>query len=642
MMKPLKVLLVEDNPDDAELIIRQLHQAGFTLDCHRVETERDYLTELARQPDIILSDYSLPQFNGLQAMELLRDSGRNIPFILISGTVGEDVAVTAMKHGATDYLLKDRVVRLGSAVERALREGRLRAEQRAALDALRASEERYRMLIEDARDAVFIVALDKTIVTLNHAFETLTGFSRADWLGREFMPLVHPEDLPRALNYFGRVTKELESTQVELRIRTHNGGVVTLEFTVSPQLRNGALVGVMGIGRDLSERRQLEHQLRQSQKMEAIGQLASGVAHDFNNILTVISGHAELLRISGELSGEDQDAAEQIAQATVRAANLTRQLLAFSRKQVIQPQVFDFNEVVGNLTKMLQRVLGEKVVLRLEYSARPALGYGDVGMMEQILMNLTINARDAMPQGGELLVSVSRKSLGEDAVQISSRLTPGEYAHLAVADTGTGIPPEILPRIFEPFFTTKDAGKGTGLGLATVYGIVQQHQGAITVESEVGRGTVFHLYLPLASVTAAEVAADTAPAADRGGTETILLVEDDATVRLLSRNVLARRGYTILEAQSAAEALEVWQTCGRPVHLVVADVMMPGNMDGHELVSGLQQRHPELRAIYTSGYSADILGRDFELRDGVNFLQKPYSPQQLLRTVRAALDQAPA
>jgi nitrogen-specific signal transduction histidine kinase/CheY-like chemotaxis protein len=396
-----------------------------------------------------------------------------------------------------------------------------------------------------------------------------------------------------------------------------------------------------GIVMDITERRQLGEQLRQSQKMEAIGQLAGGVAHDFNNILTVIHGHASLLLVDKSMSKSAARSAQQIAQAAERAAGLTRQLLTFSRRQVMQPKRLDLNEVVSNMTMMLGRILGEDIALQLNYWPHPAFILADASMIEQVLLNLVVNARDAMPKGGQLVVKITTSRIDEDRQPYQPESRPGEFVCLAVTDTGCGIKPEDLRRIFEPFFTTKEVGKGTGLGLATVYGIVNQHKGWIEVDSEPGKGSSFRVFLPAAKETAAvQAEAKAAPAAVRGGSETILVVEDEVAVRELVCSVLGSHGYKILHAETGVKALEIWQANKRKIDLLLTDLVMPDRLNGRELAEKLRAERPRLKVIFTSGYSADVVGKDLVLQRGLHYLQKPYDPRKLALTVRDCLDSA--
>lgn len=385
------------------------------------------------------------------------------------------------------------------------------------------------------------------------------------------------------------------------------------------------------------ERHNLETQLRQAQKMESVGQLAGGIAHDFNNILTVIQGHGSLLTMTGNLSDNAKESAQQISLAAERAANLTRQLLTFSRRQIMQPKNLDLNEVVNNMTKMLRRLLGEDVTLHVSYTPAIPLVHADPGMMEQILLNLSVNSRDAMPKGGRLFINTSVVTVDETYSQQVPEALAGEYVCLTVKDTGTGIAPEVLPHIFEPFFTTKDVGKGTGLGLATVYGIVQQHRGWIETTSTVHKGTTFQIFFPAVAAAHAENEEE-ADQIIRGGNETILLVEDEPPLRILVRSVLERYGYRVLEAASGLAALVAWEQHKGQIHLLLTDMVMPHGVSGRELANKLLEEKPDLKVIYSSGYSLAVVGRDMVLQEGLNFLQKPYHPRKLAQAIRECLD----
>jgi CheY-like chemotaxis protein len=342
--------------------------------------------------------------------------------------------------------------------------------------------------------------------------------------------------------------------------------------------------------------------------------------------------------VDTELDETNARSAQRIAQAAERAAGLTRQLLTFSRRQLIQPRRLDMNKIVGNMTDMLGRILGEDVAVELNYSASPATVEADAGMMEQVLLNLAVNARDAMPRGGRLMVRISIEDVDEDHLQQHPEARAGQFASVSVSDNGCGIPGENLPRIFEPFFTTKEVGKGTGLGLATVYGIVKQHGGWVEVESAVGKGSTFRVYIPYAGQLQPQAEKDTTKIIVRGGTETILLVEDEKPVCELVASVLEKHGYKVLQAGSGAEAMDVWRPHRDEIHLLLTDLIMPGGMNGRELAETLWIERPELKVIFSSGYSADIVGKDFKIEPGLNFLQKPYHPQTLALAVRKCLD----
>jgi nitrogen-specific signal transduction histidine kinase/ActR/RegA family two-component response regulator len=395
---------------------------------------------------------------------------------------------------------------------------------------------------------------------------------------------------------------------------------------------------VLSLFRDITAQKRLEEQFRQSQKMEAIGQLAGGVAHDFNNLLTVIQGHASMLREAPGLDRGCARSAEQIGEAAERAASLTRQLLTFSRRQVMQPRCLDLNEVVSNMTKMLSRILGEDIILQLSYSSVPACVHADASMIEQVLLNLAVNSRDAMPKGGQLTIRIAVTDISGAHVTDSPEALPGRFVCLHAIDTGCGISAENLRRIFEPFFTTKEIGKGTGLGLATVYGIVNQHHGWVEAESEPGKGSTFRVYLPSTSEGRDTDDENAAKIPVRGGTETILVVEDEWSVRELVCHLLKAKGYRVLQADSGAKALDVWKSTTEQIDLVLTDLVMPDRVNGRELAERLWAEKPSLKVIFTSGYSADVVGRDFVARSGLNYLQKPYHPNQLAVVVRDCLD----
>jgi len=385
------------------------------------------------------------------------------------------------------------------------------------------------------------------------------------------------------------------------------------------------------------ERKLIEEQLRQSQKMEAVGQLAGGVAHDFNNLLSIIAGHANVLLMDSELGADRLDSAKQISTAAMRAAELTRQLLAFSRKQVLQVRPVNLNDTITNVTRMLQRVIGEDIRLEQQLSRELPVIRADEGMLEQVLLNLVVNARDAMPRGGRLVIRTDSVKLEQDYTRQNPEASPGDFVRLTVADTGCGIPPEVLPHIFEPFFTTKEVGKGTGLGLATVYGIARQHNGWVEVKTKAGAGTDFRVYLPVSPQPGSQLLHEEQSQV-QGGNETIFLVEDDAAVRGTTRHILRRFGYKVIEATSGAEALKLWSELQGKVDLVLTDIVMPDGVTGKELADQLRAKQPDLKVVFTSGYTMNLAGLETELREGVNFLQKPYPIRVLAKVLRDCLD----
>ncbi|MEX2581447.1 MAG: PAS domain S-box protein [Verrucomicrobiales bacterium] len=508
-----------------------------------------------------------------------------------------------------------------------------------AEEAVRHSEERYRSLVEGARDSIFTISPEGVVTSLNLAFEEITGWAREHWIGKAFPGIVEADDLPKAMEYFKQVLGGENPASFELDLVAPEGSSVPMELTVTPQYRDGDVVGVLGIGRDIRERRQLEGELRRIQKLDSIGRLAAGIAHDYNNILSVQQGCVSLLLMEEDLPPIVTEMLQPIADATDRAAALTRQLLLFSRKQVMEFRQLNVNDVVTNLGKMLERILGADVSLRLSCSDALPPVHADPGMIEQAVMNLAVNARDAMPSGGALEIATELITIGEAEAHATHEARPGEFVRLRVTDTGGGMSPEIRDQIFEPFFTTKEVGKGTGLGLSNVHGIAKQHRGWVEFDSEPGAGSCFRIFLPVAAPGdhgsfEADVEAEV-----RGGNETILVAEDEKPLLLMIQTALERHGYRVLTAETGAEALQAWQDHPGRVDLVLTDLVMPGGMTGMELARRLRGEDPDLRIVFMSGYSADLAGKELSLAAGTTFLQKPFALEKLARSLRACLDQ---
>jgi two-component system, cell cycle sensor histidine kinase and response regulator CckA len=504
-------------------------------------------------------------------------------------------------------------------------------------DALRQSEERYRALVEGARDLIFSLDLQGRIVTLNPAFETMTGFRRDAWIGRPFLDVIAEESRPDARQAFERVVRTDQRPTSLFRVLTSEGPTRIGEFTGTPQLKNGHVVGLLGVCRDVTERATLEQQLRQSSRMEAVGQLAGGIAHDFNNLLTVIIGSTELMLSDMPADSPWRADAQEIRASAARAAMLTRQLLAFSRRQMLAPRRIDLNSLVTGAVGMLRRLIGEHIALEVKLDPSPGAVRADPGQLEQVIVNLAVNARDAMPSGGRLTVATT--TLRNDApVSVgAAEVPPGEWAVIEVRDTGTGMTPDVLAHAFEPFFTTKPQGKGTGLGLASAYGVIKQSQGFIGVESTPGAGTTFRIYLPHTTDPAEPEPAAAARKAPPRGSETVLLVEDELTVRAVARVALTRQGYRVLEAAGGQEALSLTATGTGTIDLLLTDVVMPG-MSGPELAERLTGRRPGLRVLYMSGYTDEAVVKEGRLARGAPLLVKPFTPEDLARKVREVLD----
>jgi signal transduction histidine kinase len=393
---------------------------------------------------------------------------------------------------------------------------------------------------------------------------------------------------------------------------------------------------------EMAERARTEEALRQSQKMEALGRLAGGIAHDFNNLLTVIRGYVDSLLAENHQPPDTLEALQEIDQATDRAAKLTSQILMFSRKKRLQPQVLDLNDVIAGLGKLLRRVLGENIALQFQANARPLPVYADPVMMEQVLLNLVTNARDAMPQGGRLTIDAREVEIGEAQARSNPQSRLGSFACIRVTDTGNGIAPAALPHLFDPFFTTKEPGKGTGLGLATVQGIVEQHGGWIEVENEPGRGARFSFFIPVSTAKPGLTAEAWPKVTTPGGTETILLVEDEPVVHRLAHKILQRLGYQVFDASTGQEALSIWNEHAAKIDLLLTDMVMPGDLSGRKLAQTLQAQNNRLKVIYTTGYSAEALNLECPLEEGLNFIPKPYTPENLVHTVRRCLDETSA
>ena len=510
-----------------------------------------------------------------------------------------------------------------------------------AQDALGESEANYRSLAEKSPDAILLHRYAKIVYANPAALKLLREKSLEGLLGLSIFDLVPPENCEIIRRRIEVATGGGSTSPLEQKILRRDGSVVDVEAISVPFTYKG-VPSVQTIACDITERKHLEQQLRQAQKMEAIGLLAGGVAHDFNNLLAVIRGSSEFLMLApDQFSAETRECLNQITTASERGAGLTRQLLAFSRKQVMQPAPILLNGAVSDLAKMLKRVIGKQIDLKCRYEPQLPFVQADPGMIEQVLINLAINSRDAMPRGGQLLIATEVVDLDEARAHANPEARPGKFACIIVKDAGTGIPPEDLPRIFEPFFTTKELGRGTGLGLATVYGIVKQHQGWIEVSSQPGEGSTFTIFLPAIPKPVAKPSESTAEPPLPGGTETILLVEDDYSVRLITRRVIEARGYKVYEAASAREALDTWRGREQEIALLLSDVVMPEGITGRELAEEMRASHPGLRVILMSSYNADVISKDrnFFRLNRMFYLQKPWLARTLLETLRRCLDE---
>ena len=630
MTDALRLLMVEDSEADAEILARELKRAGFAVDFARVQTAADLNAALDRGTwDIIVGDNSMPEFSGTEALAIVRARGLDIPFIFVSGTMGEDLAVTALEAGAGDALAKSDLRRLVPVIRRELRES---VDRRARRD----TEAAYSALVEQAPVGIYRSTPAGRFTAVNAALVRILGYSsHAAVLGLDMARDVYadPEERRRLVEqdtYTNQVYEELEATW-----KKQDGTRIRVQLSVRAQRDpTGTVEYYEAFVRDITNQRQLETQLAQAQKMEAVGRLAGGVAHDFNNLLTVILSYSELLLEDLPSRSADRDDVTQIRKAAQGASELTRQLLAFSRQQVLQPKVVDLNAAVSGIERLLARVLREDIKLKCTLSGDAGTIRVDPGQLEQVIMNLAVNARDAMPNGGLLTIETANVDLDEAYLHGHPLAKPGRYVMLAVTDTGTGMDAATQARIFEPFFTTKDIGKGTGLGLATVQGIVQQSGGFIWVYSEPDHGTVFKIYLPRAdeAVSPADAELDQ----DTRGTETVLVVEDVTAVRAVTREMLRRHGYQVLEAADGSAALQVAAAHGAPIHLLLTDVVMP-DVNGPDLANRLTAVRPEMKVLFMSGYTDDAVVRHGILSEGIAYLQKPFTPRVLAGKVRSVL-----
>lgn len=612
---PLRVLLVEDSEDDAMLVLRELRAHGYEPDVHRVETASETRSALeAEDWDLVLSDFTLPTFSAPEALKVVREHDGDIPFIIISGAIGEETAVTALKSGADDFVIKGNLARLVPAIQRGLREAAARRQHREATRALSERDELLRALVEASPAGIVMVSHDGHVRIRNHAANALLGkLENGDaGSGRRELPGFR-EIVERALSG--------ESVQDRRLSQQVDGGALELEVSAAPiRAPSSGVAGAVVIAIDVSHRAELEEQLRQSQKMEAVGQLAGGVAHDFNNILTAISGYADFLLNDLPAEGTLRSDAEEIRKAADRGSALTRQLLTLSRKQVVSPEHLDLGMVIVGLEKMLRRVVGEDLVFEVQ-APEDLPVHADRGQIEQILMNLVVNARDAMPGGGTVSIRGARvhDPVGDDPCVL-----------LEVADTGSGIPPEVLDRVLEPFFTTKEAGRGTGLGLSIVHGIVVQSGGRLVIDSEFGKGTRVGIYLPLHEAPPLQTPALARPsAAEPERSATILVVEDDESIRTVTVRALRDAGFRVLEAENGEAALREAQEAGGAVDLVLLDVIMP-RLNGPSTAAALREEHGISRILYMSGYTGDALAQHGGADVRRNLIAKPFGQRELI------------
>ena len=635
-MDSVRVLMVEDTDSDAALIRRELDRLDPRPEIHQVKTRVALEAALeGYAPHIILCDHNIPGFGGPEALALAQRALPDVPFILVTGSLDEETAVAYLKAGATDYILKDRLVRLGPAVLDAL----TRASQRQAL---RRHERLLHQIIDANPSLIFVKNWDGRFVLVNQATAEIYGTTVDQLIGKtdaDFNPSA------QEVAHFLRNDREVMASGrpklvAEERVTNPQTNQTRWFQTIKIPMRMPGEDSptMLGVATEITERKLLEEQLLQSQKMEAIGQLAGGVAHDFNNILTAIVGYTDLL--SAEVSGNDRqlEDLEEIRKAARRAAALTRQLLAFSRKQVLELRNIDLNDVVLNLDKMLRSLISENIELKTDLADDLAAARADPNQIEQVIMNLAINARDAMPDGGTVVIETRNATLDDAYAAQHVSVNPGEYVMLAVSDTGCGMDERTKSRIFEPFFTTKPAGRGTGLGLSTVYGIVKQTGGNIWLYSEPGKGTTFKVYLPAIAALPEDIGRVAPAEAAPRGAGTVLVVEDDEQLRRLTHRALDAHGYTVLVADRGATALDISRRHKGDIDLLLTDVIMP-DTNGRKLAETIRAARPGLRVLYMSGYPDGAIASHGMLEPGVAYLAKPFTTEAITRKVREVLEE---
>jgi PAS domain S-box-containing protein len=758
MPRPLQVLIVEDNPYDADVLVEQLRQNDFEPLWTRVDSERAYVEALRPDLDVIISDFSLPQFNGLRALELLKVKGYDLPFIIVSGVIDAETAVEAIKAGASDYLMKDRPERLAAAVSQALERRHLRRGYILAEQAAEEGERKFRLLFDGAEDSIYILYngifvdcnakglrmygrtwdqivghtpdefspaqqpdgsnsremaigivtramggeaqsfewtslhsngdpvvsdvslnrlemngkiylmaisrditerrktedrltelaalldkaqdaivardLDSNIIFWNKGAERLYGWTKEEVLGRNITDFIYQD--PALFEMARRWVIDNGEWTGELHHLTRDRRELMIEarWTLLRD-RNGQPKSILAINTDVTDKREIESQLMRSQRMESIGTLAGGIAHDLNNILTPILTSIEILKLT-ETNPRAREILGTIEASSKRGADIVRQVLSFARgikgeRVEVQPK-----RLVKDLETLIRETFPKNIQLQLSVPNKCWSVLGDPTQLHQVLLNLAVNARDAMPDGGRLTIGVKNTTLNESECVKYLGADPGPYLVFTIADSGTGIYPDTMDKIFEPFYTTKDVGKGTGLGLSTVIAILKSHGGFVEVDSAVERGTIFHVFLPAMAAAPRTDEADSLTSIQRGSGETILLVDDEPSILTVTGDTLEAFGYEVLSAHDGTEAIELYRKHGDTISLVLTDMTMP-NMDGPTTIRHLLEINPEVKIIASSGFMTSEGASRISTAKMKNFLAKPYSAEALLRTVRMAL-----
>ena len=625
-LEGIRALLVEDSPSDARVLTELIrdHPAGH-LNLDHVDTLRGAFDRLSQDHyDVVLLDLHLPDSNGIETVARMHTEVPRIPIVVLTGLDDEGLAVKSVRAGAQDYLVKGHVD--GDLLIRSLRYA---SERGRAVEALERREEHYRSLIENSLDLISILNPDGTIRYASPSHERVLGYSMDELVGQNALSFVHPEDRAAVKT---RIEDPEEGATMQFRFLHKDKSWRVIE---SSGRNLGHLAGVRGVvvnSRDVTERKRLEEELHHAQRLEAVGRLAGGVAHDFNNLLMVITGYSQMLLDNASPADPARADLEQVVKAAGRATELTRQLLAFSRRQVVRPVLVDLNLLIQDMERMLTRVVGPEIELSVGLAPALQAVCADAGQIEQVLLNLALNSRDAMADGGKLRIETANVHVIDDSGRSHPMRTPGHYVILSVIDSGAGMAPEVLSRIFEPFFTTKE--RGTGLGLSTSYGIIKQSGGEIWAESKPGCGTTFRIYLP-ATEKPVPAVEETLPANPKeklapAATETILLVEDEEGVRHVVAAMLRGQGYKVLATASNKDAINVAKQHRETIHLLITDPVNP--RAGRKMAESLVAQRPEMRVLYVSSFH-----EQFTTEMESSFLQKPFSNEELAVKVRSLL-----
>ncbi len=635
-MMTLHLLILEDNPDDAELTVKELERNGFDVKWTRVDTEKAFRKALAQKPDLILVDYSLPSFDGPAAIEVYRQLHLEIPIIIVSGTIGEEVAVECMKSGATDYVLKDNLSRLSPVVKRALEEIRIYRKSGQTEEALRESEDRYRVLFETAKDAIFVSDETGKFVDVNQAACEFLGYSREELLK------LSPKEI------------DADPTGYDAFIKVRNGLTDKLTFEINQMKKDGTYLPVeitgnsfnekgqqraLAIARDITERKKAEEEkkkiearLHSAQKMETIGQLAGGIAHQFNNALYAITGNLNLLEMDFPGNENVTDYIRKMKDSTRQMTRLTAQLLAYARGGKYQAETISLSDFVRNTLALVSHTIDPAISVDINQPQGIFNVMADLTQMQMVLSAVLSNAAEAMDGKGQIRIVYSNTMITDETAVDFPELKPGNYITLTITDDGKGMDEETRKRIFEPFFTTRFTGRG--LGMAATYGIVKNHDGWISVDSELGKGTIVKIYLPAVEALVKEHSKPkTEPIKGKG---TILVIEDEEIVMEITRKILETLGYSVLKAKTGQDAINVATTFDDDIDLVMLDVLLP-DMSGDTIYPFLMEARPDLKVIVFSGYSADVPVQKILNAGAEDFIQKPFSVAELSEKLRKAL-----